>query len=95
LKGKPNEVIYRLKKEVLGKFKEFSASGLPDLYYGDESSFNLEANVPDGWQFRDGEVSTMPSQRGKGINCFGLFTRRNESCGGGERIRCFIRKNLN
>jgi len=78
LKGKPNEEIYQLKKEVLGKFEELSLSGLIDLYYGDESGVNLEPNVPYGWQFRDEEVS-MPSEKGKGINCFGLFTRRNES----------------
>jgi transposase len=78
LKGKPNEEIYRLKKEVLGRFEELSASGLIDLYYGDESGVNLEPNVPYGWQFPDEEVS-MPSNKGKGINCFGLFTRRNES----------------
>lgn len=78
MKGKPNEEIYRLKKEVLGKFEELSASGALDLYYGDESGVNLEPCVPYGWQFRDEEVAT-PSVCGKGINCFGLFTRSNES----------------
>ena len=78
MKGKPNEEVYRLKKEVLGKFEELSVSGLIDLYYGDESGVNLEANVPYGWQFKD-EVVSMPSRRGTGINCFGLFTRQNES----------------
>jgi hypothetical protein len=78
LKGKPNEQIYRLKKEVLGKFEELSANGLIDLYYGDESGVNLEPNVPYGWQFRDEAVS-MPSSKGKGINCFGLFTRSNQN----------------
>ena len=49
-----------------------------DLYYGDESGVALEPNVPYGWQFTDEAVS-MPSERGRGINCFGLFTRRHES----------------
>lgn len=78
MKGKPNEEVYRLKKEVLGRFEELSASGLLSLYDGDEAGVNLEPNVPYGWQFRDEEVS-MPSEKGKGINCFGLFTRQNES----------------
>jgi transposase len=78
LKGKPNEEIYRLKKEVLGRFEELSKEGWLDLYYGDEAGVNLEPNVPYGWQFADQEVS-MPSSKGKGINCFGLFTRNNES----------------
>ncbi|HXG85809.1 MAG TPA: transposase [Pyrinomonadaceae bacterium] len=38
----------------------------------------LEPNVPYGWQFADEEVS-MPSERGFGTNCFGLFTRSNKS----------------
>lgn len=78
MKVKPNEEVYRLKKEVLGEFEEFSAGGVLDLYYGDESGVSLEPNVPYGWQFPDEEVS-MPSERGKGINCFGLFTRGNKS----------------
>ena len=78
MKGKPTEEIYRLKKEVLGRFEELSASGVIDLYYGDESGVNLEPNVPYGWQFPDEAVS-MPTDKGAGINCFGLFTRRNES----------------
>lgn len=76
LKGKPNEEVYRLKKEVLGRFEEFSEKGWLDLYYGDEAGVNLEPNVPYGWQFADEEVS-MPSEKGAGINCFGLFTRDN------------------
>ena len=39
---------------------------------------NLEPNVPYGWQFAD-EIVAMPTAKGKGINCFGLFTRGNQS----------------
>lgn len=55
-----------------------SRAGLLDLYYGDEAGVNLEPNVPYGWQFADEEVS-MPSAKGKGLNCFALVTRKNES----------------
>jgi transposase len=78
LKGQPPEEIYRLKKEVLGELETFSESGLLDLYYGDESGVSLEPCVPYGWQFADERVS-MPTGRGKGINCFGLFTRSNKA----------------
>lgn len=78
MKGQPNPQVYQLKKEVLGKFEQLSGDGLLDLYYGDEAGVNLEPCVPYGWQFADEAVS-MPSEKGKGLNCFGLFTRNNAS----------------
>ncbi len=78
MKGKPNQEVYRIKKQVLGRFEELSGEGWLDLYYGDEAGVNLEPNVPYGWQFAD-EAVWMPSEKGKGINCFGLFTRDNRS----------------
>lgn len=67
-----------MKKEVLGEFERMSRNQLIDLYYGDESGINLEPNVPYGWQFSDEEVS-MPTSKGKGINCFALVSRTNRS----------------
>ena len=55
-----------------------SENGWLDLYYGDESGVSLEPGVPYGWQFADEQVA-MPSAKGKGINCFGLFTRSNKA----------------
>ena len=78
MKGKPPEEVYRLKKEVLGEMEIFSAQGLIKLYYGDEAGVSREPCVPRGWQFKDEEVS-MPTAKGKGVNCFGLFTRNNEA----------------
>lgn len=78
MKGKPEAEVYRLKKEVLGDLEKFSQSGLIELYYGDECGVNLEPCVPRGWQFQDEEVS-MPTHKGKGVNCFGLFSRNNQS----------------
>ena len=78
MKGKPNEEIYRVKKEVLGELEILSEAGLIDLYYGDESGVNLEPCVPYGWQFADERVS-MPTAKGAGVNCFGLFTRSNKA----------------
>lgn len=74
----PEPEVYRLKKEVLGELETLSQTGLIELYYGDESGVNLEPCVPYGWQFSDEAVS-MPSAKGAGINCFGLFTRSNKS----------------
>ena len=66
--------VYQLKRQLLGEYEQLSQSGEIDLYYGDEAGVALEPNVPYGWQFADEEVS-MPSEKGTGINCFGLFTR--------------------
>lgn len=78
MKGKCPAEVYHLKKEVLGKLEQFSREGLLDLYYGDEAGVSMEPNVPYGWQFQDEEVS-MPTAKGKALNCFGLFTRNNQS----------------
>jgi len=78
LKKKPPAEVYRLKRELLGEYERLSERGEVDLYYGDEAGVALEPNVPYGWQFGDEEVS-MPSERGTGINCFGLLTRSNKS----------------
>jgi transposase len=67
-----------LKKEVLGELERFSEHGWLDLYYGDELGVSLEPCVPYGWQFSDEEVA-MPTAKGAGVNCFGLFTRSNKS----------------
>jgi transposase len=67
-----------LKKEVLGGLETLSEDGLIELFYGDESGVSLEPCVPYGWQFADERVS-MPTGRGKGVNCFGLFTRSNKA----------------
>ena len=78
MKKKPPREVYQLKRELLGEMERFSESGEIDLYYGDEAGVALEPNVPYGWQFGDEKVS-MPSEKGKGLNCFGLFTRSNKS----------------
>lgn len=49
-----------------------------DLYYADEASVSLEPCVPYAWQFKD-ERAFMPSEQGKGVNCFALMTRDNRA----------------
>ena len=63
---------------MLGELETLSRAGVIELFYGDESGVSLEPCVPYGWQFSDEAVS-MPSAKGAGINCFGLFTRSNKS----------------
>ena len=46
------------------------------MLYGDESRLSEQPCVPYGWQFADEEVF-MPSEKGSGINLFGLISRAN------------------
>ncbi len=46
--------------------------GIIDLRYGDESSFNLEPNVPYGW-IKQGKNRELPSRKGGTLNTFGLL----------------------
>lgn len=78
MKKKPLREVYQFKRGLLGEYEQLSESGAIDLYYGDEAGVGLEPNVPYGWQFGDEAVS-MPSEKGFGINCFGLFTRSNKN----------------
>ena len=48
------------------------------MYYADEAAVSLEPCVPYAWQFRD-EQAFMPSEKGKGVNCFALMTRDNRA----------------
>ena len=56
--------------------EQMSEHGWIDLYYGDESRVSLQPCVPYAWQFNDEEVF-MPSDKGRGLNCFALLSRAN------------------
>lgn len=49
-----------------------------DLYYADEAAVSLAPCVPYAWQFAD-EEAFMPSEQGKGVNCFALLSRDNRA----------------
>ncbi len=70
--------IYQLKQELLGELEALSEERHIDLYYADEASVSLAPCVPYAWQFAD-EAASMPSEQGKGVNCFALLTRDNRA----------------
>lgn len=74
LKGQCHPEIYQLKKQQLDVLESLSQNGDIDLYYGDETKISQTGYVPYGWQHKDENIS-IPVQRGKGINCFGLLSR--------------------
>lgn len=71
-------VIYQLKQEILGELEALSEDRKIDLYYADEAAVSLTPCVPYAWQFKDEAVS-MPSEQGKGVNCFALLSRDNRA----------------
>lgn len=75
-KREPIAEVYRLKREGLSNLEKLAELGLIELLYGDASHINEMPNVPYGWQFRDEKVY-MPSDKGVGINLFGLISRSN------------------
>ncbi len=78
VKGEETADIYQLKLELLGELEALREARKIDLYYADEASVSLEPVVPYGWQFSDEQVS-MPSEKGKGTNCFALLSSDNRS----------------
>lgn len=75
-KGKANEELYEVRREMLGLLEKRSENGEIDLFYGDESQVSEAGYVPYGWVFDD-EVVEIPAQKGESINIFGLLSRNN------------------
>ena len=74
LKGQCHPEHYQLKKQQLAILEDLSQNGHIDLCYGDETKISQTGYIPYGWQHKDENIS-LPVQRGKGINCFGLLSR--------------------
>jgi transposase len=75
-KGKADEALYNVRREMLGLLEKRSEIGEIDLFYGDESQVSEAGYVPYGWVFDD-EVVEIPAQKGKSINIWGLLSRDN------------------
>lgn len=75
--SQPDEKDYEEKKVLLCVLTLLSLGGYIDLRYGDESSFNLEPNVPYGW-IKKGENQEIPSRKGGNLNVFGLLNLAGE-----------------
>lgn len=77
LKPKQDPVEYQRLYELLQKLKELEESGYLDLFYGDQSSFSMNPNVPYGWQEKGNAIKIVPSKETP-INIFGLMSKNNE-----------------
>ena len=75
-KGKPDEELYKVRKQSLSLIEQQAELGNIDLFYADETQFSQQGYVPYGWQFDDEQVA-IEVCKGKSINCFGLLSRTN------------------
>jgi len=71
---KPDPIIYKEKKELLGQLIQLEDNGLIDLFFTDETGFSLTPSIPYGWQ-PVGEQVSIRSSRTKAFNLFGLLSR--------------------
>lgn len=60
------------KEKILNWLWQFYHSSWIDLYFGDESSFSMNACLPYGWSPKGERIKIFP-QRDKKINLFGVF----------------------
>ena len=77
LKPKQDPAEYQRLYELLQKLKELEETGFLDLFYGDQSSFSMNPNVPYGWQEKGNSIKIVPSKETP-INIFGLLSKNND-----------------
>jgi len=73
LKKKQNELEYEQKLSELKQLIKLCASDYIDLYFADESGFNMQGYVPYGWQPKGEYIEITPS-KSKGQQVFGLMS---------------------
>ena len=70
----PDPVVYQEKKEKLVELLSLEDKGEIDLFFTDETGFNLTPYIPYGWQ-PIGEQWTIRSSKTRVTNLFGLMNR--------------------
>lgn len=74
MKKDPDPEIYKQKKQRLRELLSLEEQGLIDLFFTDESGFNLTPCIPYGWQ-PIGEQLRIRNSRSRATNLFGLLSR--------------------
>jgi len=76
LKQKKNEADYQKSIEMIAQLIGREEKGEIDLFYSDESGFNLQPSVPYAWQ-KVGQQIQVPSAHSQNLNVLGFI---NHSC---------------
>lgn len=77
LKKEQDEEEYQEKLSQLKELIQLYRSGYIDLFFADESGFNMEGYIPYGWQPAGEYIHITPSKT-KGTQIFGLMSLDNE-----------------
>jgi transposase len=77
LKPKQDPVEYERLYALLQELKQLEESGFLELFYGDQSSFSMNPNVPYGWQEIGNSIKIVPTKETP-INIFGLLSRQGQ-----------------
>ena len=77
LKKSPDPAEYERKSKELQNLIELEKNSFLAIYYADEAGFSEVPCVPYGWQPKKAPLS-IPSERGRRRNVFGLMSRHNE-----------------
>lgn len=77
LKKKQSTEEYEQKLSEIKTLLELQASGYLDLYFGDESGFNMEGYVPYGWQPKREYIHITP-EKSKTTQIFGIMNLNNQ-----------------
>jgi len=77
LKSKRNKKEFKQAKKEIQELKQQEQSGKIDLYYFDETGFDLTPTVPYAWQ-PNGETIEIPSSKSPRINVLGFINTDNK-----------------
>ena len=77
LKKKQDEAEYQAKLAELKQLVELYKSNFIDLYFADESGFNMQGYIPYGWQPKGEYIEITPSKT-SGTQVFGLMSLNND-----------------
>ena len=72
MKAKQCPIEQESKKEALSELSALAASGLIEVYFGDESGFWQNPVIARAWQFAGEEIRLLP-EKGKRLSVFGLL----------------------
>lgn len=77
LKNKRDNIAFEYFKLFINKLCEDEKAGKIDLYYFDETSFNLVPEIPYGW-IPINENIELPSSKSKNLSVLGFLNRNND-----------------